>query len=256
MPLDVVLEQHVAAREQVLADVKEILTQSWLGLGSWDRENIEEFVAGVVPAVNAGEDLTALLTDSYLAEAMTEITGQIVLPQGTPPMQNLRQVPNEEVYARPFVDVWTQLKNGESFDVALERGLDRLLRLGEDDLTLAYREATRISLGANGVAFYRRVIRPELSGAVCGLCVAASGQRYKSDKLMPIHTHCRCAVMPIIDGADPGREINGQDIDSLYREASKNGRTAKELSNTKFVLQEHGELGPMLMPKGQQFATL
>ena len=256
MPIEAVLEAHSAAREQVLSDVKDILTESWLGLGSWDQEDVADFVEQAEPTVNAGQDLTGMLVDQYVSESLSELTKQLVIPRGIPSMTNLRGTPFSEVYARPFVEVWTNLRDGQPFEVALERGLDRLTRLGEDDLTLAYREATRVSLSRNGVTFYRRVIRPELSGAVCGLCVAASGQRYKSDQLMPIHTHCRCAVMPIIDGADPGREINGQDIDSLYREASKNGRTAKELSNTKFTLHEHGELGPMLMPKGQQFATL
>lgn len=257
MTVEAVLEAHSASRAQVVQRVTAILSAQWRSLGSWDREDISTFVERAVPAVSAGQALTATLVDVYLSQVLTEILSEPIPPVGLEPMENLRGVASAEVYARPFVDVWTALKNGEDFAAALARGQDRLTRLGEDDLDLAYRRAVLEATNRQPrITGYRRVIRPELSGVTCGLCVAASSNIYRRGTLMPIHTHCKCAVMPIVSGRDPGRVINGVDIDSLYKQAASNGRTAEELSKARFVVQDHGELGPMLMPEGQKFTKV
>ena len=102
---------------------------------------------------------------------------------------------------------------------------------------------------------YRRVIRPELSKTgTCGLCVAASDQFYSVENLMPIHPGCNCAVLPVIDGYDPGDYVNSMDLRRLYEtaetgaEPDEYGRvpSRSQLSTVRVTIDQHGEYGPML----------
>jgi len=258
MPVEALLEAHSAARDRISSRVVELLTRSWASLGSWNRADVETFLSRALPAVSAGQALTAQLVDVYAAQVLTDLLGERVGPVGISPadVTALRPVPPETVYERPFVQLWSELKAGQRFNDALTHAQARLVEITEDDLTLSYRRAALIVANRQPrITGYRRVIRPELArkDGTCGLCIAASGQVYRKSTLMPIHTHCHCAVMPIVGAKDPGRDINGQDIDSLYRQAAANGRSREELSAARFTVHEHGELGPYLTPKGQHF---
>lgn len=95
---------------------------------------------------------------------------------------------------------------------------------------------------------YRRVIHPELSmGGVCGLCVVAADRKYKIGELKAIHSLCKCTVLPIFKDYDPGDQLNGEDLDALYGAAD--GNTRNRLKRTRYKLEEHSELGPMLLPR-------
>jgi hypothetical protein len=156
----------------------------------------------------------------------------------------LRGVPTAEVYRRPFVEVFTGLKNGMLFADAVDVGLARLKEIGDDDMSLAYRVGTQKSMAAQKIKDYRRVVRPEMSrGGTCPLCHLASENTYHRSSLLPIHTHCRCAVMPVIGRLDPGLRLNDEDLGSL--------ETPKEVP----VIRHHGELGPILQVEGQHFTT-
>lgn len=105
---------------------------------------------------------------------------------------------------------------------------------------------------------YRRVFHPELSETgSCGLCIAASDRIYKLAELKPIHDECKCTVAPVIrrtgpDGDevvdDPGQRITSDDLDQLYTDAgTTSGRTkGNNLKRTRYVIEEHAELGPVL----------
>lgn len=105
---------------------------------------------------------------------------------------------------------------------------------------------------------YRRVFHPELSQTgSCGLCIAASDRIYKLAELKPIHDECKCTVAPVIrrtgpDGDevvdDPGQRITSDDLDQLYTDAgTTSGRTkGNNLKRTRYVIEEHAELGPVL----------
>ncbi|WP_280186280.1 MULTISPECIES: hypothetical protein [Nocardia] len=99
---------------------------------------------------------------------------------------------------------------------------------------------------------YRRVIHPERSvGGVCGLCVVAADRTYKIGELKAIHSLCKCTVLPIFEDSDPGQELNGEDLDALYKAAG--GNTRDRFKRTRYKLIDHSELGPLLVPqkKGQ-----
>lgn len=230
---------------------------AWRTLPDYNRGSIDAFLGRVLPAVYAGQGTTASVTSTYIAAVISAELGEVVAPVPPGDVRTLRGVPAEEVYTRPFVEVWTALKKGQSFDGAVSVGADRLSRLVEDDLSLAHRRAALVSISSDDrVTGFRRVVRPEMSrSGSCGLCGAASTQIYRTDQLLPIHTRCNCDVMPILDTGsgtrDPGARLNDADLESLYREAeSTNGR---ELKKVRFAIHEHGELGPVLREAGDDF---
>jgi len=125
----------------------------------------------------------------------------------------------------------------------------RTERMVNDDMGMAGRQAAQDAMSAapRGVVVgYRRVLHPELSETgTCGLCIAASDRIYKVKELMPIHNLCKCEPTPVYKNADPGSQINDEDLDVLYVEA---GSTTHgwELKKQRYEVFDHPELGPVL----------
>lgn len=209
----------------------------WGTLADYRDAAIDRFVAAVVPIVAGGQLRVAALTDAYLAQLEAVVLGQPVRPVGVPAAlvsaDALRGVPAAEVYGRVGVTVWTALSNGDGVADAAAKGLQRAHSLAATDLQLAKTHASRHVLDTKDhVVGYRRVLE---GGHNCLLCTTASRQRYHKGALMPIHPHCDCSVEPIFS-ADPGRDV---------------GQTAAAAADV--VVHEHGELGPVLAVRGQEF---
>ena len=125
----------------------------------------------------------------------------------------------------------------------------RLERMINDDIAMAGRDAHHAAMAKTParVTGYRRVLHPELTrtGKSCGLCVVASTRVYKKSELMPIHNLCKCEQVEIVNGLDPGDQINFEDLETLYDEAggTYDGRALKEQD---YVVFDHPELGPIL----------
>lgn len=258
---EALLDRQSRLREALRVRVEGTLRRSWASLGSWNDADVDRLLAQVVPVVEAAQVQVAAITEVYLAELMSSLLGEGVAVAGVASgMTNLRPVPVDEVYRRPFVDHWTALKGGATFEVALGIGLNRLLRLGEDDLSLAHRRTALTVLSSEDrVTGFRRVVRPEIArSGSCGLCAAASTQIYKRDDLLPIHTRCNCDVMPIVRASsgqerDPGRRVNDADVAAIYKAAGST--KGKDLKEVRLAVSEHGELGPVLRNAGDRFTT-
>lgn len=157
-----------------------------------------------------------------------------------------------QVFQRPAEAYrYTRSIGGDAEAAALLR-IDRLV---DDNLLLAQRLAQQeILVGAVNldnrtvVTGYRRVIHPERSrGGSCGMCVAASDRIYKVGTLMPIHSGCHCTVSAVTEDSDPADELNSVDLTNLYRDAG--GTSVAQLKRTRYRIDKHGELGPVLVPK-------
>lgn len=95
---------------------------------------------------------------------------------------------------------------------------------------------------------YRRVIHPEKSRTgVCGLCIAASDRMYRVRELMPVHTNCKCTTAAVTAEFDPADVLNQADLKELYGLAG--GTSGASLKRVKYSTDEHGELGPILVPQ-------
>ncbi len=96
----------------------------------------------------------------------------------------------------------------------------------------------------------RRILHPERTkSGPCGLCVVAADRLYTVAELQPLHDGCECTTAPVteVDGKvnDPGLSLNRADLDRLYEAAGGTGRDL--LARTRVRVDEHGELGPVLV---------
>jgi hypothetical protein len=167
------------------------------------------------------------------------------------------------VFARPAA----VFRYAESQDVtdAADQALQRIDSLVDDNLMLAQRLAQQQVLvqavnldhypgkpggRATKVIGYRRVIHPELSRTgVCGMCIAASDRIYHVGQLLPIHAHCKCTIAAVTTDFDPADDLNAVDLNALYKAAG--GTSVAHLKRTRYQVDEHGELGPVLVPKAK-----
>jgi len=132
----------------------------------------------------------------------------------------------------------------------------RISNLVDDNLMLTQRLAQQevlaqaVNLDKPGpkIIGYRRVIHPEQTKTgTCGMCIAAADRIYHIKELMPLHLRCKCTVAAITAAHDPGDDANSIDLKTLYEHAG--GKTVSHLKRTRYDVDEHGELGPVLVPK-------
>ncbi len=141
---------------------------------------------------------------------------------------------------------------GDSEEAAARKAVTRISAAAWTDVTLAVREQYQASFDDERIVAWRRVLlgTRQTGGPPCGLCVVAADRIYRRKDLMPIHSRCRCGVLPILDGMDPGLRLNQDDLTALYNAAGGTG--AGGLLNVKVALTEHGELGPVLVNADQR----
>jgi len=262
----------VAAREQraiitayaqqtgrMRAALLQVLVALFRGMGSWRDADQPRFVAAAVPRVLGAQRQMAALTEAYLAALLGDMLGRPVRPAGVPAptVAGLRGVDPDVVYARPFRTLYASLGEGRSFPDAMDDAARRLTHLASTDLQLAKTHTARQVLSGTGrVVGYKRVLVGDRS---CGLCVVASTQRYRKDRLMPIHPGCDCAVAPIIGDQDPGQVINADRLDDVHDAIQQtfgvSAAAARGPIDYRDVLVEHvhGEIGPVLARRGDRF---
>lgn len=161
-----------------------------------------------------------------------------------------------EVYQRPAKEYRFLTSQGLVFDETRMRSKTRLEGLARADaLRTRMDEAQRLNAANPKVIGTRRVIHPELSKTgTCGLCLVAATQFYKVTELQPIHPpSCHCGTLPITKSADPGLKLTQDDLKVIY--AAAGSSRAEDLANTRITVNEHGELGPVLVREGQHFKT-
>lgn len=220
---------------------------------------IAKFVERIVRRTSAGARATAALTDSYLARALALISGRRIRPAGVARLDNLRQkAAPAEVYERLAVQYRYLVSTDVSPVAALHRVTERAAVMAETDTLLAYRRQVERFLddhddaGEVEVTGYRRIVRPELSaGGTCGLCVIAADRLYYRSDLLAIHGQCKCEVLPVIDGVDMGKDLNDADLRAIYDAAG--GNTGKKLKRVRITVEEHGELGAVLVDADHHF---
>lgn len=257
-----IVEAYGRRYDAIREHAAQAITVWWATLTGVDEADIDRFVEYAVPVVAGAQSATAELVDGYLAAYLAAITGADVGPVGLdgPSLSGaaLRGgVGPDVVYRRPLVEIRRALADGSSWEQAKQRGLDRATSTAETDVALAHRAAADAGMEAHQVAGYRRV----LTGRSCALCAVASTQRYRTGKLMPIHSHCDCRIAPIAGDQDPGRVINRPLLKQLKDAGvveditrQRQGKPAIDRSGGRVVaVEEHGELGPVLTRAGDSF---
>lgn len=198
------------------------------------RLNQRSYSSAVFKQLNAGMTSLPSLSDEYARANVTPF----------------------EVYQRPAKEYRFLTSQGLVFDETYMRAKTRLEGLGRADaLRTRMDEAQRLNAANPKVIGTRRIIHPELSKTgTCGLCLVAATRFYKVTELQPIHPpNCHCGTLPVTKTSDPGLKLTQDDLKAIY--AAAGSSRAEDLANTRISVNEHGELGPLLVREGQHFKT-
>lgn len=247
------IDAAALARQNLLDRITALVVVEFERFDGWyDPRLVGEVAAQVAAKVSAGQMGVAQLTDAYLARSTSYVVARTVTGAGVPQVfgQSLRIGPanHEEVYTRVAAEYRRQRSRGRTDSEALTLAMNRAVEMVGIDLGLAHQHQVQRFTVVRNVTRYRRIIRSEKT---CGLCAAASHRVYLRGDLMPIHARCRCGVIAIQEGADPGAQINDATLGEIYGAADSTA--AKALKRVRVEVVQHGELGPQLRVAGQNF---
>lgn len=228
----------------------------WDELTSWRDVDADRFIEQAVPLIQAGQATVATLTALFMADRASEQFDVTVQPPEVPveTVTGGRGVPAEEVYRRPFVEIYTALSAGRPLTTAVDLGRNRLDQIADLDLQRAYSLAAQAAMDDlpedYRPRFWRRVTT---GGKTCALCVVASTQRYTRGDLRRIHRRCDCRVEPDY-GGETGRrrdDVRLERVHAAVQELTgRSDRGARDPDYSQLIVEmtaEHGELGPLLV---------
>lgn len=213
-----------------------LVGEAWDTFADLDDLAASEFTAAAEVIVDAGTRQTSTLAVAYMNanDRVAGFPGADLIPVA-PTIRG--GTPTAEVYHRSIVQARTMVSRGAAPADALAAGRARAVATAETDINLANKaEIERGGALRPWVVGYRRI----LTGKSCAFCATASTQRYRSARLMPIHTRCDCDVGEIYGTADPGRVINQQLLDDLKDAAKKDG--APRYWEGPYVVDEDGTI--------------
>jgi hypothetical protein len=253
-PVEDQIDAHTVARAALVLQIVRVVTDIVGAFDDWySTDDITKMTKRIVGEVEASQRATAAVTDAYLSHVASDISGKRVPPAGAVKVDGLRAgITHEGVYGRLADQYRYRITLDEEPDAVLESVVQRAAVMAETDTDLAFRaQATRNMLASNATG-YRRIIRPERSlFGSCGLCVVASTRVYRKAELLELHGRCKCTVLPIIGSADPGKELNGEDLKAIY--AAVGSTQAYRLAHTRVTVRENGEQGPVLTRSGDKY---
>lgn len=267
MPATQLDRNYDRAVADVRTKVMSYALRSWNGLGSYREADAERLIAALVPRVEAGQKRIAELTDGYLSRVAADQLG-IGIARGevaSVTTADLRGVPADVVYQRPFATTYNSLSNNSTVTAAISAGAERLADIVSTGLQLAKTHSARQAMTRTGVKLFQRTLTGREN---CALCVIASTQRYHKSKLMPIHPGCDCGVKSFVGDPDEqviAPELLEQTHTAIQTKLEGTDRGARDLDLGKFaqtglsdftdliVTREHGEIGPVLAFRGDHF---
>lgn len=230
---------YIAAQAALRQRAGVSMAAAWAKLPNYDSTSVPSFLASAVPIAAATKIASVQITSAFLARrvglsSLGVNPADVVIRNGVPP---------QEVYRRPFVNVWTDLKNGKPFEDAVASGLHRAVSAVQTDAQLAMRGTLTVAATkTERILGYRRVPDP----GACDFCVLISGQRYKTDQLMPVHNHCGCGV-DVITAENRDQFTGKRENDLNLTRITRDGVTA--------AIVEHGELGPLVVNGDDHFTS-
>jgi hypothetical protein len=223
------------------------------------------FVAAATASTLAGQTAVADLVAGYLALILEDLGDPAITPPATTAVTGAavrNGTATDAVYERAVIQVRRALADGRTWEQGMAEGRARAISTAETDVMLTQRAAMAdMAQRTPRIVGYRRV----LTGRSCVLCGVASTQRYRTDQLMPIHNHCDCGVAPIIGDQDPGNVLNRQAVRQLKADTGRadywnargvvddQGRLVAKPNADVVAVHMHGELGPVLTDRSQNF---
>lgn len=243
----------IAQRRALTWRLVNYLLREYRALGSYHRPDAERFAQTIAPAVRGVQTALADAISAQVAEQVSRASGREVSPipvQET--VHDLRGVPTEEVYQRPFHEVWEELRKTRESDLqdAVEKGQRRLEVIADEDLQLTYGRAFRdvMQTAKPRALWWRRVPQGNVT---CAMCLLVSTRVYRTGELNPIHPGCDCSVQPMFTSRPDGVVHDRKLLDSVYRKVG----WSPDIDYRDLmvgVIEDHGELGTVLVrPRGR-----
>ena len=231
-------------------------------LGSWRDDDVLRYVAQLNPVLGGAKQQASRATVAFY-ENIAKLTGQPfnrpVIAASDLATKTLRNnITSETLFRRPFVDMRRALSSGTSMTTAIETGARRANQLAQTEVQLAKRQVGyRVRQANQNIVGY---IRTLTGSENCALCYVASTQRYRKGDLLPIHPGCDCGEMPLYGTDDPGQVINQQRLDATHEAVEARfgrfDRSARDIDYRNIMVENHGEMGPVLTWKKHNTAKL
>lgn len=246
-------DAYAAAVATVRSRVVDYVTELF-GADTISDAGLAAFFAQVLPAIRAGQQQTAALTDAYLTQVLaTEFDERIAAGRVIDTREGLRGVDPIVVYGRPVKTARYALSQGRDVQDAVAQGVQRLKKIAQSDMQLAKTKQAQKTLGRSMIDGYQRVLKGEHD---CAKCIVASTRFYHQAQLMPMHPGCNCDVKP-------ARKPKGRDVvlhedrllaldDLIDTSGLPTNASAEDYQNL-IVVHEHGELGPVLALRYEHF---
>jgi hypothetical protein len=245
----------------LIDEAEAIARGSFTNLGSWRDEDIPKFVNLISPSLTGLKRKASSASIAYMGQIAAINGKKFVAPSlddidiSTAELRGGVNV--DDVYRRPFVQMRMALaKNPTDVAAAIRTGSVAAGSLARTEVQLARRKASLVARKNNGnIVGYIRTLTGLES---CALCYVASTQRYRKGDLLPIHPGCDCGEMPIYGSQDPGQVIDEFRLGKSH-EAIKDrfgfaiAQARGEIDYRKVMIEDHGELGPLLTVKGHKF---
>lgn len=249
------VDNYTARYVQIQDEARRLAAAEYAGVDPYDAAAVGAAAAGAAAVSAYATNTAAGLASQFYLLALGLMGGDLPrLNVANLDIGPVRDVDLVSVYERPAKRYRIDLANGLD-TTAAEADAERLLQQTIDaDLMLAQRAAMAEMLAATAtITKYRRVVRPELSTTgVCGLCLAAADQVYTKKDLLPLHHRCKCIVLPIVEAdARVPEYVNEITLSELYTAADST--SGRELKKIRYRIEDHGELGPVLVQQGHRF---
>jgi hypothetical protein len=226
-------EAHILGQARLRVITRGAIERIWGDLPGYDRRNVDEWLSRVLPVVSTSQRASVALTEAYLASYLER--APLGLDGGAILERARVGASAEEVYFRPFVNVWSALGAGKSFEDAIASGLARATGSAAMDVQLAMREtAGEVQEAGDGIYGYQRVA----DGGACEFCQAIDGAYLKSGDASPLHNNCGCGLEPLTAPHPTAAFL-----------------PSGEAVRDDFAIREHGELGAVLVAPDQQFTS-
>lgn len=185
-------DAQIRVQERLRALVTRGIELRWQSLASYDEEDVQPWLAAVVPLVLAAQRQSVTLTDAYVARTLSR------QPLGISPVAVIDALRGpttpDEVYRRPFVHVWMALSKGTPYEQAVDAGLEQAKKAAQADVQMAQRAAMQTI--QNRESRIRGWVR-EPDGDACEFCRAIAGAFVKSADAAPLHPGCGCTLVPV-----------------------------------------------------------
>ena len=234
-------QAHIRAQAELRRTVSAIIAGIWARLGHYDQADVDPWLADALPVVAGAQSQSIALTSAFIAMSLKVPAFGVADPAKLAGAAVRGGTPPADVYTRPFITVWTALKNGQPWQDAVAQGQARAESAASMDVALSSRatfaeaQDTVTTDGGDNIIGYQRVA----DGGACDFCAEINGAFCYNADASPLHNHCGCGLEPIMSKFPSDATI-------LPDHPSETDA---------YAIHDHGELGAVIGAPGDNFTT-